>query len=221
MSYTVKILSTEMLNKNVKRFTTDKPPELKYKPGQAVLVELPELKGNKHPFTFTRLPDDPQVEFTIKLYDEREGVTSHLRDYQTGFSFNFGEPWGAIEFKGAGLFLAGGAGVTPFIAILRMLHRDGKIAGNALWFSNKTDEDVFLEDELRELLGDHLKLLVSEKPSERYEHARMDKEYLKRQVNNLDQYFYICGPDKMVTELSEDLREMGVADDKIVTEDLD
>jgi ferredoxin-NADP reductase len=220
MSYTVKILSTEMLNRDVKRFSTEKPPGLRYTPGQAVLIELPEMKGNKHPFTFTRLPEDPLLEFTIKIYDEREGVTSHLREYEPGFSLNFGEPWGAIEFKGPGLFLAGGAGVTPFIAILRMLHRDGKIGGNALWFSNKTAEDIFLEDELREMLGEDLKLLVSEKPSKRYEYARLNKEYLKEQVHNLDQYFYLCGPDKMVKELSEDLREMGVAAEKIVTEDL-
>jgi predicted ferric reductase len=29
--------------------------------------------------------------------------------------------WGAIEYKGEGVFIAGGAGVTPFIAILRQL----------------------------------------------------------------------------------------------------
>jgi predicted ferric reductase len=32
--------------------------------------------------------------------------------------------WGAIEYKGEGVFIAGGAGVTPFIAILRQLQAD-------------------------------------------------------------------------------------------------
>jgi predicted ferric reductase len=35
--------------------------------------------------------------------------------------------WGAIEYKGEGVFIAGGAGVTPFIAILRQLQADDKL----------------------------------------------------------------------------------------------
>jgi ferredoxin-NADP reductase len=47
MAYTVKILETEMLNHNVKQFTTEKPQDLNYTPGQAVLMEIPEMKGRK------------------------------------------------------------------------------------------------------------------------------------------------------------------------------
>jgi predicted ferric reductase len=35
--------------------------------------------------------------------------------------------FGAIEYKGEGVFIAGGAGVTPFIAILRQLQADDKL----------------------------------------------------------------------------------------------
>jgi ferredoxin-NADP reductase len=40
--------------------------------------------------------------------------------------------FGAIEYKGEGVFIAGGAGVTPFIAILRQLQAENKIANNKL-----------------------------------------------------------------------------------------
>jgi NAD(P)H-flavin reductase len=55
MAYTVKILGTEMLNHNVKRFITERPQGLNYTPGQAVLIEIPEMKGEKHPFTLVCL----------------------------------------------------------------------------------------------------------------------------------------------------------------------
>ena len=220
MNYSAKILKTELLNHNVKSFYTEKPIGLTYTPGQAVLIELPELKGEKHPFTFTVPPDEPNLEFTIKLYHKHHGVTDRLTKYEKGDLLRFGEPWGAIEYKGPGLFLAGGAGVTPFLAILKMLHRKGNTGGVALWFSNKTDKDVFLEDELRELLGEHLRLLVTDQPVTRYENARIDKEYLRNHVKNFEQFFYLCGPDKMVEELSQTLRELGVKKEKIVMEDL-
>jgi predicted ferric reductase len=38
----------------------------------------------------------------------------------------------AIEYKGEGVFIAGGAGVTPFIAIFRKLRADDQIANNKL-----------------------------------------------------------------------------------------
>lgn len=219
--HTVKILETEMLNPNVKRFRTEKPSGFRYKPGQATLVELSEKEGDKHPFTFTGLNDDPTLEFTIKLYHERHGVTDILTNYAQGDELRIEDPWGAIEYKGPGLFLAGGAGLTPFLAILRQLKKDGQTAGNSLWFSNKTDRDIFLEDELTDLLGDHLKLLVTAQPDTRYEAAHLDEKYVKSHCQDFDQYFYVCGPDKMVKDLSQTLQRLGAKKDKIVTEDLD
>jgi len=219
MKHTVKILKTEMLNHNVKHFVTEKPEGFSYTPGQAVLVELPERPGDKHPFTFTGLNSFPHLEFTIKLYHERHGLTDQLTTYDRGDTLQFGDPWGAIAYKGPGLFLAGGAGITPFLAILRSLREEGEIGRNALWFSNKTDEDIFLEGELREMLGDRLKLLVTSSQSTTHEKARIDRKSLEMQAGDFGQYFYVCGPDKMVKELAKILGELGAKN--IVTEDLD
>jgi ferredoxin-NADP reductase len=221
MAYTAKILETEMLNHNVKRFITERPQGLNYTPGQAVLIEIPEMKGEKHPFTFTGLLTDPHLEFTIKLYHDHKGVTDHLTAYRPGGTLKFGNPWGAIKYKGPGIFMAGGAGITPFLAILRNLYKSGRIDGNALWFCNKTEKDVFLEVELRKMLGDRLTLLITRQSSIRHENARIDKEYLKAHAQNFDQYFYVCGPKKMVKELSTALRELGMDAENVVTEDLD
>ena len=99
MAHTVKILATEMLNHNVKRFTTERPQGLNYTPGQAVLVESPEMKVGKRPFTFTGLLTAPELEFTIKLYHDHHGVTDHLTDYKPGDTLKFANPLGAINIK--------------------------------------------------------------------------------------------------------------------------
>ena len=49
MAFTVKILETEMLNHNVKRFSTERPQGLNYTPGQAVFIEIPEMKAGNTP----------------------------------------------------------------------------------------------------------------------------------------------------------------------------
>jgi predicted ferric reductase len=94
-------------------------------------LTLPTLK-TKRPFTFTSLNDNDYLEFIIKIYDSNDGVTE-LGKLKQGDELLIHDVWGAIEYKGEGVFIAGGAGVTPFIAILRQLQAENKIANNKLF----------------------------------------------------------------------------------------
>ncbi len=61
--------------------------------------------------------------------------------------------FGTITYRGPGYFLAGGAGVTPFIAIFRQLEHDNNLPGNHLLFSNKSEQDIILKGEFKRMLG--------------------------------------------------------------------
>ena len=151
MELPVKIISAEYVTHNVKQFRVERPENYTFVPGQAteVSVNLPEWKDKKSPFTFTALPDKPYLEFTIKIYPERHGVTDELSTLRPGDELLLRDVWGAIEYKGPGYFIAGGAGITPFLAILRMLKASNQVADNVLFFSNKRDEDIILGIELK------------------------------------------------------------------------
>jgi hypothetical protein len=45
--------------------------------------------------------------------------------------------WGAIEYKGTGYFIAGGAGINSFLSIMRYRNKENKLAGNKLLSSTK------------------------------------------------------------------------------------
>ncbi|HEY2727709.1 MAG TPA: flavodoxin reductase, partial [Parafilimonas sp.] len=62
---------------NVKTFRVTKPGGFTFTPGQATDLSLNKegWKDNKHPFTFTCLPDDDYLEFTIKMYENPNGLT--------------------------------------------------------------------------------------------------------------------------------------------------
>lgn len=121
----VKILDTEYVTHNVRRFKVSKPESYKYKPGQAtdVVINLPEWKEERRPFTFTSLNEWDHLEFTIKIYSDHNGVTNKLGTLLAGDELILHDIWGAIHYKGEGIFIAGGAGVTPFIAIFRQLQK--------------------------------------------------------------------------------------------------
>ena len=221
METVVSILSTRYVTHNVKQFRLQKPAGFTFTPGQATELSVNQRgwKEKKNPFTFTSLTDDPYLEFTIKIYpDSPEGVTNQLSKLTVGDELILRDAWGAIEYKGPGYFIAGGAGITPFIAILRDLNRQGKLAGNKLFFSNKTDKDIILADELKSMLGPDALFLISGQKDSVHDTRRIDEAFLKAEVNDFTKHFYVCGPDAMVEQINSILTRLGASADSVVFE---
>ena len=216
----VKILKTEYVTHNVKRFTLSKPDSYKFKPGQAtdIVINLPEWKEERRPFTFTSLNEWNHLEFTIKIYSDHNGVTNKLGTLLAGDELILHDIWGAIHYKGEGIFIAGGAGVTPFIAIFRQLQEDRKLGNNKLIFSNRTVKDIILKNEFEKMLGENFINTITGEKTEKYDNRKIDESYLKEKIKDLSQYFYICGPDAMIESIRANLLNLGVDENEIVIE---
>jgi ferredoxin-NADP reductase len=65
----VKVLKTEMVTHNVKRFTLEKPAGYSFVSGQAtdVSINKPGLEDELHPFTFTCLNGDDTWNSRLKF----------------------------------------------------------------------------------------------------------------------------------------------------------
>jgi ferredoxin-NADP reductase len=220
MDFIIKILETENVTHDVRRYKCEKPAGYHFVPGQATEVSInkPAWKDEKRPFTFTSLPDAPYLEFTIKSYKDHDGVTNELYKLQKNDELIIGDSWGAIEYKGPGYFLAGGAGITPFIAILRKLAQDNKAQGNKLFFSNKTTNDIILKDELTTILGESAIYIITDEKTDQYYNGFIDEAYLKKNITDLDKHFYVCGPPAMVESISAILNKLGAKADSVVFE---
>ncbi|HSC36437.1 MAG TPA: FAD-binding oxidoreductase, partial [Chitinophagaceae bacterium] len=186
MEYRSKIIETKAVASNVKYFRLEKPAGYHFIPGQATDVSINKegWREQLRPFTFTSLNEDPYLEFTIKRYPDHNGVTDALHRLNPGDELILRDVWGAIAYKGPGYFIAGGAGITPFLAILRHLHRQGLLAGNQLFFSNKTAADVIDEAELKAMLGAdaHFILTREEKPG--YMQGPVNETFLKQHITD-------------------------------------
>ncbi|MDR3695992.1 flavodoxin reductase [Mucilaginibacter sp.] len=215
----VKVLKTKFITHNVKRFTLQKPFGYNFTSGQAtdVSINKPGLENELRPFTFTCLNSDDHLEFTIKIYKGHNGITEKLLDVNSGDELILHEVFGAINFLGSGLFIAGGAGITPFISILRQLKKDGKLDGNILLFANHTEDDIIIKDELDSMLGkNHVDFIAAPLSGKQGRH--IDKTALKQYLNPKIKYCYICGPDEFVIQIKTSLLELGIAEEQIVIE---
>lgn len=207
----VQILQTKMVTHDVRHYRVEKPKKFRFSPGQAteISIDKPDWADRKRPFTFTSLPDEPTLEFTIKSYRDHGGVTNALWACDAGDYLLLRDVWGTIQYKGPGTFIAGGAGVTPFIAILRSLNASGGLAGNQLIASNTTENDIILRDEFEAMDGLETLWTVTRDPKSRLLQERIDTEFLKQHITDLDRKFYLCGPDAMVADLRTSLAELG------------
>src|SRR5579871_14591 len=220
MKHIVKILSTKQVTHDVKCFRFEKPEGYHFNPGQATDVSINQkgLEEELRPFTFTALNDEPYLEFTIKRYPDHHGITDKLHQLNPGDEIIIHDVWGAIEYKGPGYFIAGGAGVTPFIAILRDLHKQHKIDGNILFFSNKTADDIIYKDELKNMLRENSVLLLTKKNKIEYRNERIDKKFIEKNITDFNKHFYVCGPDEMIKDITKNLEDAGAKADAVVFE---
>lgn len=220
MEQSVTLLMSEFVTHDVKRFIVTRPEGLDYSPGQGVelAVDLPDWRDKGRPFTPTSLLDDRVLEFTIKRYPEHHGVTDRLHMLEAGQTLLMSEPFGAISYRGPGTFIAAGAGITPFLAILRQLAASDRLHGHRLLFSNKAPADVICGDELRHYLGDRCQLLCTRDNDCGCAAGRIDKALLQRQLDDFGQHFYVCGPPPFVRAVNTALTELGATPEALVFE---
>ncbi|MFA5298015.1 MAG: hypothetical protein WC389_07385 [Lutibacter sp.] len=130
-----------------------------------------------------------------------------------------GGSWGTIGYKGEGVFIAGGAGVTPFISIFRHLHSKGKIGNNKLIFANKAKSDIINEDEFKRILGKNFINILSGEKIEEYAYGFITEEFLKQCSIDLKKYVYVCGPPPMMNAIEEQLLNLKIDKQLIIKEE--
>lgn len=216
----VKIISIEKATHDVLHIRTEKPAGINFLPGQAADVSLnkPSYENELRAFTFTSLPSDNYLEFFIKTYPSHKGVTDQMLNLTSGDSLFIGDVFGDIHYKKEGVFIAAGAGITPFLAIFKALNKQDKLQQNKLLFANKTAGDIIQYDYLNQLLGANFVNVLSEEKKEGFLHGYITKEIIQSQIENKDCTFYLCGPPPMMDAVIVQLKELGVNDIDIVKE---
>ena len=216
----VKIQSIKKVTHDVLQIVTEKPPGYSFVSGQATEVSInnSDWKDERRPFTFTCLPSDNYIEFTIKTYPSRQGVTNQLLQLKSGNELVLHDVFGAIAYKSEGIFIAGGAGVTPFISIFRYLQSTNAIGNNKLIFANKTRADIILEEEFKNLLGEKFINILSDEKVDGYANGYITANFLQANIGDVNKNIYVCGPPPMMDAIEKMLASLHVDEKLIIKE---
>jgi ferredoxin-NADP reductase len=221
MTYTLELQSIENVTPDTRRLRFERPDGYTFEPGQAteLALQIEGYEGEGRPFTFTSQPEDPFLELIVKTYPDHDGVTAQIADVEPGVEVAISEPFGAIRDRGPGVFIAGGAGITPFLAILRRRERNGTLDGCTLLFANDTEADIICRDELEAMEGLETHFVVTDQDDSPLAGDFIDGETIEEIVDDpTSTRFYLCGPPPMMTDVGADLDDLGADPESVVLE---
>jgi ferredoxin-NADP reductase len=202
-----------------------------HRAGQHVDVRLTAEDGYQaqRSYSIASAPDGTRVELTVLRIDDGE-VSPYLADeLRPGDQIELRGPVGGYFVweppqGGPLLLVAGGSGVVPLMAMIRLRAAAGSDADTRLLFSSRGWDDIVYREELERLNGNGLTVahtLTLSPPSGWRGYARrVDAEMLAEVGPSPGERprVYVCGPTPFVEAVAEALVHLGHEPQAIKTE---
>ncbi|MDT0675349.1 ferredoxin--NADP reductase [Autumnicola musiva] len=123
---------------------------------------------------------------------------------------------------------AAGSGITPVLSIIKTVLNEESESRFVLTYGNKSPEDTIFFKELLELQVEHperlfIEFVYSRSREENAHFGRIEKSTVNYVLKNRfkDHSFksyFLCGPEEMINQVTEILKENGVPDEKVLFE---
>ena len=202
-----------------------------HRAGQHVDVRLTAEDGYQaqRSYSIASARDGTRVELTVERLEDGE-VSPYLTDeLRRGDQIELRGPVGGYFVweppqGGPLLLVAGGSGVVPLMAMIRVRAAAGSDAETRLLFSARGWDDVIYRDELERLRGNGLSVahtLTRSQPPRWTGYARrVDAEMLAEVGPRPNQapHAYVCGPTPFVEAVAEALVQLGHEPGMVKTE---
>jgi ferredoxin-NADP reductase len=225
------VLGTAVETPRVKTIAFDVPAWPGHRAGQHVDIRLTADDGYQaeRSYSIGSAPAGTRVELTVERLDDGE-VSPYLTDeLRPGDTIELRGPIGGYfvwePSEGGPLILvAGGSGVVPLMAMIRVRANAKSDVPTRLLFSSRSWDDVIYRDELERLQDDRFSvvhtLTRSQPPGWTGYARRVDAEMLKDVVPGPDErpHVYVCGPTPFVEAVAGTLVELGHEPHMIKTE---
>ncbi len=181
-----------------------------------------------HPFTISCAPEDPVLRSTIK---KAGPFTTRVHELNPGDPVQVAGPYGlfckGIDDESEIALIAGGVGITPFLSVLRhFMNTRAKNRVLLIW-SNRTLDDAFAVDELKQMTKEIdltvvfnlsreadaaavAKYADAAFPGIVYEPGRCTRDVMKKYMEPREKALFLCGPPPMQEFIISELEAMGV-----------
>jgi propane monooxygenase reductase subunit len=203
------------------------PAEITFFPGQYMDIAVPGTELTRSfSMANTSSKEDGRLEFVIKVYPD--GVFSSFLDNRlaVGDRLDLTGPFGVFTLRDAPdrdiVFVGGGAGLAPILALLRSMAERGIDRKGVFYYGARSRADLCFVEEieaLKEKLPDFqfVPALSEPKDGEDWDgEVGFITDVLKRYETDLKRaHAYLCGPPPMVEAAMPLLAQLGVPEKHI------
>ena len=157
----------------------------------------------KNPTITTRFSGEKSSSFKKKLFAMAIGEEIEVAASEGDFTFDNS----AQEH----VFIAGGIGITPFRSMLKQLDHDKKPIHVTLLYANR-DQDIVFQQELEAIASRNSDFKIHYIFSPEH----IDEKKIREFITDIQKpVFYVSGPEPMVENLGNVLKEMGITENHI------
>jgi ferredoxin-NADP reductase len=184
---------------------------------------------NSRTFSLASFPRDKEP-VMIATRMRKTAFKSALKAADRGTKFIVSRPRGSFtlhsDITRPAVFLAGGIGISPIRSILRKAIQERLPHRLYLFYSNREADDAAFIEEFEDLSAQNsnftfIPTLTGHRTiSWPYEKGYIDREMLTRYLLGLKgPIYYIAGPSRMVTAMTDLLNASGISDDDVKSEE--
>lgn len=223
-----RLVRRETVAEGTMAFHFSRPSGFLHQSGQSMLVKLvdpPEsdTEGDARTFTIASAPHEPDLMIATRTRDT--AFKRVLKAAPVGTVVRIDGPGGEMvlheDAARPAVFLAGGIGITPFLAMARDAAHRGLPHRLFLFYSNRRPENAAFLSELQKMeqLNPNYRLIATmaepEKSAQRWsgETGFIRREMLERYLADLrSPTYYFAGPPAMTAAMQEMLVEIGISE---------
>jgi len=224
---TVEVVSNEHITHDLRHLVVGlvEPETFRFFPGQYLDFAVPGTEETRSFSMANTSARERRLEFVVKVYPE--GLFSQFLETRLtlGDRLEVTGPFGVFTLRDAPeadlVFVGGGAGMAPILALLRSMAERGIERKATFYYGARRGHDLCFEKELRSLeetLADfRYAPALSEPGDEAWDgEVGLITDVVRRRERDLTGAdAYVCGPPPMVEAALELLPELGVAEKRI------
>jgi ferredoxin-NADP reductase len=203
----------------------------RFRAGQAAMFGL-HGRSDRRPYSIASAPEEARerqlLEFLVKV-DPNGDAGSHLAGMRKGMRVDLEGPLGSFQFPvdpvdRRVLFIAGGTGIAPLRSMLWHVLEGDRAASVGLFYSARSPAEFAYGAELRRLDREGritLRLTATRDATIgwRGDRGRINLHRLSPLVEDPATLCFVCGPPSLIEVVPPLLRQLGVTDARIRTEE--
>lgn len=207
----LKLVAKKQLTPTTYEFAFEPNQPIKHQAGQYMELTLPNVRldsrGNRRTFTISSSPRDKLIRTAVKFYNPSTAFKAKLAALKVGDEVIGNHVAGDFTLpkdrRIPVVFVAGGIGITPFIAMLKEASAGGQKPPIALYYFVADKSEVAYKEVLEsaQAMGATVEIRAEKG-------ARFTEQDMRKHANGA--HFYLSGPPGLVNNYKHQLQNLGI-----------